>query len=192
MKYSAILVLAGVLGSAPFLSPASFAAEPAAAMGELGMSQITATVKAIDHETRVVTLADDEGNEVTLLVSEEARNLPQVQVGDRVTMTYAEAVLIELKKATTAVTGVVESVGAARAHEGEMPGASISRNVTLFAVIEAIDREEPSVTLRGNNGKLVKLAVKDPSRLDAAAVGDHVRVTYSQALAISVDRVAAQ
>lgn len=46
------------------------------------LETLSATVEAIDHEKRLVTLRGPEGNQVVLEVSEEARNLDQVEVGD--------------------------------------------------------------------------------------------------------------
>ena len=49
---------------------------------------IRAEVEAIDHETRVVTLHGPRGNSVTFTVTEEARNLGQVEAGDLVPVLY--------------------------------------------------------------------------------------------------------
>lgn len=46
----------------------------------------TATVEAIDLEKRVVTLKGQEGNVFDVAVGREARNLPQLKVGDEVTV----------------------------------------------------------------------------------------------------------
>lgn len=42
----------------------------------------TATVEAINHETREVTLRRQDGTTTSIVVSEDARNLDQVQVTD--------------------------------------------------------------------------------------------------------------
>jgi len=51
----------------------------------------TATVQAIDLDKRVVTLKGEKGNVFDLKVGEEAKNLPQVKVGDRVTVQLYES-----------------------------------------------------------------------------------------------------
>jgi hypothetical protein len=58
--------------------------------------QITATVTAIDHDTRVVSLTGSNGNVVTLQVAPQAQGLDKVQVGDQVVIGYAEAVQISV------------------------------------------------------------------------------------------------
>ncbi|MDG4595308.1 MAG: hypothetical protein P9F75_06385, partial [Candidatus Contendobacter sp.] len=54
----------------------------------------TATVQAIDLQTREVTLKDQKDRVFTIKVSDEVRNLPQVKVGDRVVVTYQQDLAI--------------------------------------------------------------------------------------------------
>jgi hypothetical protein len=44
------------------------------------------------------------------------------------------------------------------------------------------------VTLKGPEGKSVIVQVKDPKKLENVKVGDQVSITYTQALAISVQK----
>ena len=70
----------------------------------------TATVEAIDLQTRMVTLKDKDGNVADLKVSERAKNLPQVKVGDQVTAKYYESIAVELADPGTPVqAGTSES-----------------------------------------------------------------------------------
>jgi len=52
----------------------------------------TARVKALDQQTRRVTLERADGSQVTLYADDSVRNLPQVKVGDAVTASYYEAI----------------------------------------------------------------------------------------------------
>ena len=61
-------------------------------------AEIVATVERVDAARRTVSLKGPRGNVVTMDVGEEVRNLPQVKVGDRVVVTYARALALELKK----------------------------------------------------------------------------------------------
>ena len=184
--FSAIAGCALGLGAlAPAAATEQAAPDAAVAAGEI--VQVKATVEAIDLDNRMVTLKNSEGDVATVPVSEAARNLDQVEVGDEVTISYLEAVAIELKKTSGTAKGVIETVSGARADAGEKPGASLAREVTMFGVIEAIDSDKPSVTLRGPKGKQLEVQVRDPARLEKLAVGDQVQVTYAQAVVISVD-----
>jgi plasmid maintenance system killer protein len=59
--------------------------------------------------------------------------------------------------------------------------------VTVTATIEAIDAKKNRVTLKGPEGKTQEIKVKDPKNLVNVKVGDQVVLTYTEALAISVE-----
>ena len=62
---------------------------------------ITATVEAIDYQSRVVTLKVPNGNLVDILVREEAYNFDNIQKGDDVVVRYIEAVAISVRAASS-------------------------------------------------------------------------------------------
>lgn len=147
----------------------------------------TATVQKVDLATRKVTLVGVDGKPFTIKCGDEVRNLPQVKVGDEVTATYYESVAYEVHKPGTVEAGARAAVGAARAEPGEKPGAVAANVVQITATIESIDKSVPSVTLRRADGELVPVKVRDPKKLDAVSVGDMVEITFTEAMAISVD-----
>jgi hypothetical protein len=63
----------------------------------------------------------------------------------------------------------------------------ISREVTVTAMITAIDRKAHTVTLTGPKGDSKTVKAQDPRNLDLIQAGDLVDITYTQALAVSVD-----
>src|SRR5215471_3309874 len=105
--------------------PAPTTAAPAASQplpsGTLGAALVSATarVKAVDLRTRHVTLERADGSEVTLYADDNVRNLPQVKVGDEVTVSYYESIAFEVKKPGTTTPGatVAEEVGRAKLGE---------------------------------------------------------------------------
>jgi Cu/Ag efflux protein CusF len=148
----------------------------------------TAIVQKVNQETREVTLKGSDGKTTTIKVSDEVKNLPQVHKGDWVTVSYYESVAYQVKKKGTAKPGVAGAADAATAPLGEMPAAVAGAAVTITATITAIDRVNDTVTLKGPKGKSVKVKVKDPSRLEGIKKGDLVDITYTEAVAISVDK----
>jgi Cu/Ag efflux protein CusF len=145
-----------------------------------------ATVEAIDLESRKITLKDKNDNVVDLYVDDQVKNLPQVKVGDQVVAKYHESVVVQIANPGTA--GVTTTQTSSGAKLGEMPAGTLSNQVTVVATIEAIDPNKAFVTLKGPEGKSVKVKVKDPKNLDNIKVGDQVSITYTQALAISVQK----
>ena len=150
--------------------------------------QMSAIVDAIDYDTRMVTLRDSDGKSVTFRVSEAARNLSQVKKGDRVDATYYRSVAVQLRKPGEATPGVSSGVAAGRAEPGETPGAAGVQSVTVTATIRALDRANQTATLEGPDGQLTTIAVRNPAHFDVASVGDLVEITYTEAVAISVEK----
>jgi hypothetical protein len=172
----------------PAPTPASTAAPPLPS-GTLGANLVTATarVTAIDQQTRQVTLARADGSEVTLYAYDTVRNLPQVKVGDEVTASYYESLAYEVKKPGSAAPGATMAEEAARAQRGAKPAGAGTRVTTAVVTITSIDKAAGTVTLQGPTGRVTTVKARDPRNLERVAVGDLVEVTYTEAVAISVD-----
>ncbi len=149
---------------------------------------MTATVVAIDLQKRIVTLKGPDGEVRDIKVGEEAVNLPQVKVGDLVTVKFYESIAVEVIKPGTAA-GAGETSAIVRAKPGEMPGGMAVRQVSVTATITAIDKQKSNMTLKGPEGKLNVVKVQDPANLEKVKVGDELLITYTEALAISVEHV---
>ena len=149
---------------------------------------MTATVVAVDLQNRYVTLKGPDGELRDIKVGEEAVNLPQVKVGDLVTVKFYESIAVEVIKPGT-VMGAGEKTAIVRAKPGEMPGGMAARQVSVTAIIMAIDKQKSTMTLKGPEGKLVNVKVQDPANLEKVKVGDELMITYTEALAISVEHV---
>lgn len=147
----------------------------------------TFTVRAVDLKQRLVTLRDKQGKMVTIQVGEEVRNLPQVKVGDRVTVKYHEAVALRINNDTTGgITAKKETLSGSRADLGQKPAGSVRNTIEILANVLAIDQKTRKVTFQGPERTLVVKAPadKDLSKLD---VGDQVKLTYVEELAIAVE-----
>lgn len=149
---------------------------------------LTAVVTDIDVNKRLVTLKGHDGNEETIEVGPEVRNLAQVKRGDEVVVTYYESVVFQLRKPGEAEPGVGVAAAADRAQPGKKPGAVEAEAVTITATVVGVDKAKPSLTLKRPDGKVVTLPVRDASRLDPVKVGDLLEITYKQALAVSVEK----
>lgn len=150
---------------------------------------VTAEVLAIDLATRTVELRLNDGRPLTLTVDERARNLPQVRVGDWVSVEYVERLVVRLHKEGAVEPGARLVEGTTRAAPDEKPGGVVTKQVTVVAPIVAIEASRHLVTLRGVDGNLVEHHVRDPSLLEGVSVGDKVELSYIEALAVSVTAV---
>jgi hypothetical protein len=149
-------------------------------------AEVTATITAINHKTREVTLKGPEGREVTLQLSHEVKNFAHMKVGDTVKAKYVQALTLELKKGGKEVVSRTEKAGAATAKPGEKPAGMAGRQLRIIAEVTAVDPATQMVTLKGPK-RTVDLHVQDPEQFKLIAVGDHVEANYTEALAIAVE-----
>ncbi len=155
-----------------------------AAVGEV--IQLQGKVTSIDKAKRVVVVTGPQGNHINFNCGEEVRNFDQIRVGDLVTLTYAQALALELRKvANNGIRERVESEQVVRAKPGEKPGAAVEKTVQVTANVVAVNPKAQTVTLRGVK-RTVELAVNDPAQLKDIKVGDQVEAKYVEAVALEV------
>ena len=144
-----------------------------------------ATVTAINQETREVTLKNAAGESVTFIADDKVRNLAQVEVGDTLTVEYMEGVMIEVVDPATEL-GTSEAGAAGRAEPGEKPGGAAISETSVVVVIEAIDLENETATVKTAEGQSKIVKARNPENLKKVVVGDKVMITFTQGIAITV------
>lgn len=154
--------------------------------------QLVAVVEAINHETRDVTLQGPEGNSVSFVASEEARNLNQVEVGDEVAVEVYEEMTISLAEGDCEEAAAAEIAGVARAEEGETPAGMAFDTIVVTATVEEIDLEANTFKLKGPAGNVEQFNARDPENLKLAKVGDLVVITTTSAIALSLIETASE
>jgi hypothetical protein len=185
MKRIVIGVLAGLLVLP--IATGGWAAEPPSWKTSSAVEE-TATVEAVDQSTRMVTLKDPKGKSVTFKASDEVRNLAQVQVGDEVKFAYYESLAVRVLKEGEAFPPTGESTAVSRAKPGEKPAGVIGAESIVNATITAIDMKAKTATLKGENGKSVTVTPRDPKNLEKVKVGDRLVITYTEAVAVKVEK----
>ena len=148
---------------------------------------LTGTVEAVDLANRVVTIKGSKGKVVDLKVGDQAKNLDQVKVGDKVVAKYYESIAYRLMKEGEA-EGAKAQQAVAGAKPGEVPAGAMANQVTVTATVEEISPKKTFVTLKGPDGKMVDVKVLDPKNIEGLKAGDKVVITYTQALAIALDK----
>lgn len=188
MTVAAVLVLSMPLVSFAQNAPKAVAVT-ANAPGQAAVSegiQVQGKIKSVDKKTRNVVVVGAAGNELHMALGDEVKNFDQIRVGDLVTLTYIEALVLELRKLETkALRERIESEQAVRAKPGEKPAAAVERTVRVIADVVAVNPKAKTVTLRGPK-RTVELAVNDVERFKEIKVGDQVEATYTEAVAIEV------
>ena len=196
MRKTGFALLAGLLVLS--IAVVGFAAEPAGtspakkaeppSWKTSSAVEETATVEAVDQTTRMVTLKGPKGNSVTFKASDEVRNLAQVKVGDEVKFAYYESLAVRVLKKDEAFPAAGESAAMARAKPGEKPAGVVGSETRVNATITAIDMKAKTATLKGEDGKSVTVTPRDPKNLEKVKVGDRLVLTYTEAVAVKVEK----
>ncbi len=143
---------------------------------------LVGTVQAIDLEKRIVTVkGGPKDEEIDIKVDEKVKNLSSIKKGDKVKLQYYASVAYRMAKPGE-VTEPVE-----KAEVKHMTGQA--RMITVTATLHNIDKNTNNIVLKGPGGNLVGVKVKDPSKLENVKVGDQLVITYTEALAVSVEKV---
>jgi hypothetical protein len=151
---------------------------------------VTATIEAIDKGNRTITLKTAKGNSVEISAPEQMEGFNSLRVGDQVTATYHEAVLVNVRKPGAPAPSSAQAVTTQR--KDRVPGSETRKQQTFTVTIQAIDEQAPSVTVKGPQGRVVTLAVRDAKQLQTVKVGDTVDVTYYESLLIKTARPSKQ
>ena len=150
--------------------------------------EIDATVVAVDAQERTLVLRGPEGNEMGFRVGPDVRNLSQVEAGDTLRVSYYTGYLVSMSEPGN--VGSDAKVAAARAAEGERPGAMVGATLRATVEILSIAKDGKSVSFRDAEGRLQTIPVH---REDAQAFvrkldkGDLVDIRYSEAIAVNVE-----
>ena len=160
---------------------------PGGLEGELVV--ITATVKAIDKKNRVVTLESPDGKEAKVKCGPEVRNFAQIRVGDEVKTSFLETV--ELFVTGNDEPSAEQVTGVDRAPLGSKPGFAAIDAVEVKASVVAINYQTREVTLKGPEGKVIKvIAGPEVRRLNEVKAGDSVVARLIRAVSIEVSKPA--
>ena len=170
----------------PAAAPTATAPQEKPEIKNEALLTLRATVTAINQETREVTLQDSEGETITIVAGDEVRNLAQVKVGDKLKVDYLQTTQIQVLKPDEAEVGAQQIVAGERAEPGEKPSGTAVSETTVIMEIEAINKEKQTVILKGPEGQSRTVKVRNPDNLEKVAIGDKVKITYTEAMAIKV------
>ncbi|MGZ3481274.1 MAG: hypothetical protein ACXU81_13045 [Myxococcaceae bacterium] len=149
-------------------------------------STVTSKVKSVDQKTRMVTLVNESGEEVTFKADQRIKNLKQLKAGDLVTATVTETLSARVLKPGESVPVASEGSTVASAPLGAKPAGYAAKEVYVVATIAAIDKENMIVTLKGPKGDAFPVKAKEKKNVDKLAVGDNVEIHATKTLAIEV------
>jgi hypothetical protein len=141
----------------------------------------SATVEKIDKDKGLITLKGAGGKSLDVKAG-PGINLDKLRVGDRVNTAYFDEVAVDIRNASpgapTMTTKAVQRAGVT------------AMQSTVTSRIIHVDAAKNTVTIKGPKAEEHTLKVTDPdlqSRLKDVKPGDKLDVTYTQAVAVSVE-----
>lgn len=184
--------LAKAITLATVLSATSFGALAAdiPLSATLEADQVTTKVISVDAAKHVVVLEGAEGRQVHVQLSEKAKNLANLKVGDLVKVEVQRSVAAYLDTdVDKGLPGTVEHTGELRNAPGsDNPGGEAFRQVQVQLKITKIDLKKNQVTLQNPQGQSKILDVKKPeiqAKLKDLKEGQSVIVTYTDILKVT-------
>lgn len=147
----------------------------------------SAIVKGIEKETRTLMLELAGGDVVEVTADDRIRNFDQISLNDEVVVEYAQSLSLTLQKVRSDDTDVSIGAAAARAEPGMKPAGGVGQVIQAFADVVAVSPGKSTITLRGPQGRIFELLVNNPDHFTVVSAGDQVLVTYTEAVAVSVE-----
>jgi hypothetical protein len=146
---------------------------------------VTATIEAIERNSRSVTLKEANGEYTEIIVPADVKKFDTMKVGDKVTAKYYENIVLRLKlpgeKSKDTDTAALTPGAGAKA------GGTAATQRTITATITQIDPKVPSISFSGPNGWKYSSRVEDKEALKKVKVGDRMDITWTMAVLVSVE-----
>ena len=141
---------------------------------------IAGTIETIDQGKRAMNIKTADGKFVAVNVPESVTRFDEFRVGDKVSATYNNNVIVRVKPPGE---GPVDTIDTAETRTGGSGAQAMVRRMT--ASIVAIDRAASSISFEGPNGWKYSRRVVDPEVFAQVKVGDRVDIVWNTDLTVA-------
>lgn len=186
--------LAQAIALASIMSTASFTAHAAdIPLGSTALeAHIVTHVLAVDAANFQVTVEGSDKNPVTLQLTDKAKALHNLKVGDKVDIHVTRSIAYVLDTDVDSDRGVSTKTGMTPPNkDNPNPGGEAFRQVKVTSKITHIDLKKHEVTLLPPEGKVTVVKVEDPdlqARMKNLKVGQTVDAVFTEVLKIKTSR----
>ena len=156
-------------------------AETTPVAGTAVSSELTGTVTVVNQEQRMLTIETPDGHFEVLHVPDEVQRLDDIKIGNKLTITETDLILVDLHKGADAGRMGVKTESSVVREPGAKPAGMMVDSVTVTGVIQSVDKATASVTIKAPE-ETMTFKVRDPAVLDLVAPGDSVSATYMRAI----------
>jgi regulator of extracellular matrix RemA (YlzA/DUF370 family) len=157
---------------------------------------VNAVVETVDPSTRSLLLRGGGGAQsgmlLSMIVSPQVRRLAEIRPGDRVTVTYYQALAAQVVNVLSPTSQPFEGVTVDRRDQAQRPGGEVTEVRRGRVVITAVDPSTYTVSFVGPNKILRTVTAQNPqvqALVRTLHVGDQVDIVYEEALAVSVEPI---
>lgn len=170
-----------------WLSGVSAAQEAKPLVVDAKYETITATVEGIDRESRIITLKNPEGNEISMEVGMELTSLDEIEKGDRVRIDYLEPVAVAIRPLDA--PGAPETPGEFVVRNQRIkPSGEAVETDAIAATVEKIDTGERIAVLKRPDGNLMEVNIAPGvSGMQNVKPGDRVVVEATRSFALDIE-----
>lgn len=155
---------------------------------------VTGVIETVDPTSRELLLRGDGGSQAGMLLSmvvgPQVQRLNQLRAGDRVTVTYYQALAAQMVNVFSPASRPFEGVAVDRRETAERPGGTVTRVRSGRVVITAVYPALNAISFVGPGNMVRTVFPKNPevrAFIRTLKVGDQVDIVYEEALAISVE-----
>jgi hypothetical protein len=157
---------------------------------------LNAVVETVDPVSRELLLRGGGGAQsgglLSMVVSPRVQRLDQIRPGDRVAVTYYQAIAAQVVNVFSPTSQPFEGASINRTETASRPGGEITRVRSGRVTITAVDPATSTVSFIGPNNVARTVTARNPqvqSFVRGLRVGQQVDIVYEEALAISVDPI---
>jgi len=158
------------------------------ATGERTMTT-TAKVKAVDQTNRTLTVVEKDGTTETFKVGDEVKRLNEIAAGDTIVVKYKQGLMLQVTPPEGAQPAAVTASG--RGDPSKPPSAGAASAVQGTVTVAAVDPTSRIVVLQTPSGDMFKVKAGPKIQLDKVKAGDKLFGTYTETIAISVEKASA-
>jgi Cu/Ag efflux protein CusF len=123
-------------------------------------------------------------------VDKSVQRFDEIKVGDDVKVDYYVSLAGEVREATAdeKENPLSEVTVAGKAPASADPAAGGMRMIKAVTKVENLDPASKTVTIKGPRGRTFDVCVKDPATFQKLKEGDTIVITFTEALAVSLDK----
>jgi hypothetical protein len=159
------------------------------AAGAASVITLHGQIVAVDEDKKLVTLQGPNGKQVTLHVY-NPYNLAAAKPGERFVARFYEIATVQKLASGQSPPTPSLTEGIISAAPGQTPGAALGSQLQFAVTIDAIDKQDKAIRIKGPDGVVETVDVANAEALDQVQVGEHIVVTLTDAVVVAIDHEA--